>query len=141
MEYAIQLLLPILGGLLLGFWLTENYGVSPIWTVVLAILGMVGGIGILYKRFSYPHLYPDSKSPSADNSSAVQPHRTAQPKTGAIQISKLEAPTEPSTGKSIPIEQLEFLYEEPDHERNRKEFDLNLDDEQPENGKPEKELE
>ncbi|HEY9687475.1 MAG TPA: AtpZ/AtpI family protein [Coleofasciculaceae cyanobacterium] len=54
MDYAIQLLLPIIGGLMLGMWLTRHFGVSPIWTVVLAILGMAGGIGIMVKRFSVP---------------------------------------------------------------------------------------
>lgn len=95
MEYAIQLLLPILGGLLLGFWLTEYYGVAPIWTVILAILGMVGGIGILYKRFSYPELYNQS------------PKRLE--KTGKS----------PSTEQKLPVDQLDFLYkryEDDDHE-------------------------
>jgi hypothetical protein len=50
MEYAIQLILPIIGGLLLGDWLTRTYGLSPLWTVLLGILGMVMGIRILYKR-------------------------------------------------------------------------------------------
>ncbi len=50
MEYAIQLLLPILGGLMLGDWLHRKFGISALWTIVLAILGMVAGLGILYKR-------------------------------------------------------------------------------------------
>lgn len=51
MEYAIQLLLPIIGGLWLGNWLSETFGLSPIWTVVLGVLGLAGGIGMMYKRF------------------------------------------------------------------------------------------
>lgn len=94
MEYAIQLLLPILGGLLLGFWLTQHYGVSPIWTVVLAVLGMVGGIGIMYKRLTYPELYQDTK---------------AKPST-------LKKSDKPSTDKarSVPIEKLDFMYRDLD---------------------------
>jgi F0F1-type ATP synthase assembly protein I len=104
MDYAIQLLLPILGGLLLGFWLTQHYGVSPLWTVVLAILGMVGGIGILYKRVSYPELYRDT-------------HRTA---------SKKSDDSEKQT--SVPVEKLDFLYREPDaHPSDGDEF-KDLDD-------------
>ena len=61
MDYAIQLLLPIMGGLFLGLWLQENWGASPLWTVVLAILGMVAGIGIMYKRLMYPS-QPDSEA-------------------------------------------------------------------------------
>jgi hypothetical protein len=62
MEYAIQLFLPVIGGLLLGNWLTKTYGLSPIWTVLLGILGLAGGIGIMYKRFllqqNLPHFTP-----------------------------------------------------------------------------------
>lgn len=53
MEYAIQLFLPILGGLLLGNWLHQRFGISQIWTMVLAVLGMAGGIAVLYKRQMY----------------------------------------------------------------------------------------
>lgn len=90
MEYAIQLFLPILGGLLLGLWLTEHYGVAPIWTVILAILGMVGGIGILYKRFSYPELYNQPPKVSGKNGE-----------------------TPPETPK-LPVDQLDFLYKKYD---------------------------
>lgn len=50
MDYAIQLFLPILGGLLLGYWLNQNWGVPSVWTVVLAMLGMVAGLIIMYRR-------------------------------------------------------------------------------------------
>lgn len=95
MEYAIQLLLPILGGLLLGLWLTEHYHVAPIWTVILAILGMVGGIGILYKRFSYPELY------------------NQLPKTPGKTLKK------PDESSKLPVEKLDFMYkhyDDDDHE-------------------------
>jgi hypothetical protein len=52
MEYAIQLLLPIIGGLWLGNWLNRTYGLPSIWTLILAILGMMAGLGILYKRYA-----------------------------------------------------------------------------------------
>jgi F0F1-type ATP synthase assembly protein I len=95
MEYAIQLLLPILGGLLLGFWLTQHYGVAPIWTVVLAILGMVGGLGIMYKRLTYPELYPrDTKAP-------IKPSKHGE--------------TSANKSNSVPIEKLDFMYREPDN--------------------------
>lgn len=73
MDYAIQLLLPVIGGLLLGQWLSRTYGVSPLWSVVLAILGMFAGIAILYKRFANPALYP--KRPV--NPSKIKPDETA----------------------------------------------------------------
>ena len=80
MEYAISLLLPIVGGLMLGVWLTRNFGVSPIWTVVLAILGLAGGIGVLAKRFAYSNPTPAQKSPDSVVSTAK--------KTGAKQPGK-----------------------------------------------------
>jgi hypothetical protein len=51
MEYAIQLLLPVIGGLMLGNWLSSQYHVSSLWSVFLAIAGLFGGIGMLYKRY------------------------------------------------------------------------------------------
>lgn len=63
MDYALILLLPILGGLLLGNWLSQRFGLSPIWSLVLAILGMFAGIGIMYKRYAYPELYGESRRP------------------------------------------------------------------------------
>lgn len=53
----MQLLVPILGGLLLGYWLHRQFGVSPVWTVVLAVLGMFAGLGIMYKRLMFSDLY------------------------------------------------------------------------------------
>ncbi len=35
---------------MLGNWLSQTYGLSPIWTVLLGVLGLFAGIGILYKR-------------------------------------------------------------------------------------------
>ncbi|MBX2859847.1 MAG: AtpZ/AtpI family protein [Vampirovibrio sp.] len=50
MDSAIQLLVLTAGGLMLGVWLNQEFGLPPIWILVLAILGMVAGIGILYKN-------------------------------------------------------------------------------------------
>ncbi len=57
MEYATTLLITILGGLMLGVWLHNQFGVSEVWTIILAIVGLFMGIGILYKRSMYPELY------------------------------------------------------------------------------------
>jgi F0F1-type ATP synthase assembly protein I len=50
MDYAFQLLFPILAGLFIGLWLHENFDASPLWAVGLAILGMVAGLAIMYKK-------------------------------------------------------------------------------------------
>lgn len=63
MDYALILLLPILGGLMLGHWLSQKFGISPVWSVVLGILGMFAGIGIMYKRYAFPELYGEEKRP------------------------------------------------------------------------------
>jgi len=108
MDYAIQLLLPIMGGLLLGYWLNQRFGADPIWTVILAILGMVGGIGILYKRFTYPELYAQSDK---------EAHQKTKPKASKISGQKPgKAPPGSTSEKktALPIEHLDFLYREPD---------------------------
>ncbi|MGE0201045.1 MAG: AtpZ/AtpI family protein [Candidatus Melainabacteria bacterium] len=50
LDVAIQMLIPIGGGLLLGQWLENTYGFSPLWTVGLAVFGLVSGLWIVYKR-------------------------------------------------------------------------------------------
>lgn len=57
MEYAIELFIPFFGGLLLGAWLNRQFHVSLLWTLVLGILGFLAGLGIIYKRMTYPELY------------------------------------------------------------------------------------
>lgn len=106
MEYAIQMLIPIIGGLMLGMWLTKTYGVSPIWTIVLAILGMVGGIAIMYRKFAVP--------------------------LKKIQSSQLSSPRRNQSGQSEApgkhINDLDFLYKKYDHHNDDwKELDA-LDD-------------
>ncbi len=73
MDYALILLLPILGGLLLGNWLSQRFGLSPIWSLALAILGMFAGIGIMYKRYAYPELYGGQKPPGLFKKRPKQP--------------------------------------------------------------------
>lgn len=64
MDYAIQLLIPVIGGLMLGIWLTKTYGVPSIWTIVFAIAGMVAGIAIMYRRFSGSQSKVETYKPS-----------------------------------------------------------------------------
>lgn len=98
MDYAIQLLLPVIGGLMLGMWLNKTYGVPSIWAVILAILGMIGGIGILYRRFSQPRVdVKDMKNLSS------HPKRTRTPAEG--------------TQKTAHLKELDFLYHDYDHEK------------------------
>lgn len=70
MEYAFQLLIPILVGLCLGNWLSHTYHISPLLTILLAILGFALGIGVLAKRSllnrSIPKLNPNSTKASSD---------------------------------------------------------------------------
>lgn len=50
MDYALQLLGLILLGLYAGHWLDNKTGREPLFTLLGMLLGMVLGIGILYKR-------------------------------------------------------------------------------------------
>jgi F0F1-type ATP synthase assembly protein I len=50
MDYALQLLIPILLGLYIGHWLDEKTQGKPWFTLVGLILGMVLGIATMYKR-------------------------------------------------------------------------------------------
>lgn len=86
MEYAIQLLLPILGGLWLGNWLNQTYGIPSIWTLILAILGMMAGLGILYKRYA---LEQKNMPPPA---------------------SRKSKPLKSDDETRVPLEDLDFLY-------------------------------
>ncbi len=71
MEYASQLLIPIMLGLFLGQWLQNTYEFSALWTVGLAIAGMFGGIVLMYKRYSYPRLYK-KHSDTSDKKTAIK---------------------------------------------------------------------
>jgi F0F1-type ATP synthase assembly protein I len=54
MEYASTLLVTIGLGLFIGQWITTNFNVSSLWTVILAIVGLFMGIAIMAKRLSTP---------------------------------------------------------------------------------------
>lgn len=107
MDYAIQLLLPILGGLMLGYWLTQSFGASPIWMVLLAILGMVGGIGILYKRFSYPELY--QKGGALSKTSHTHKNKPANVQSSS-DLEHSTSSTSPSAKQTLSLDELHFLY-------------------------------
>jgi hypothetical protein len=105
MEYAIQLLLPVVGGLMLGMWLTKTYGIPQIWTVVLAILGMAAGLFIMYRRVS---------APENAETHAVRPKKAGTHPSTSSQSSK--AATTPSLKSKYPgvhIRDLDFLYHPP----------------------------
>jgi hypothetical protein len=53
MDTATDLLVPILLGLGLGWWLQTRYGAPAIVTVLGGIVGMVLGLVILYRRLRY----------------------------------------------------------------------------------------
>ncbi len=50
MEYAIQLLMPLLLALWAGHWLDEKMGSGPWCTLVGMLVGFALGFGLLYKR-------------------------------------------------------------------------------------------
>lgn len=102
MEYAIQLILPILGGLLLGNWLTRTYGISPLWTVLLGILGMVMGIRILYKRSLAEQAlqkerWPTQKKPATPSPPLQSLKKTQAPRAEPNLSSRGEADDTPKT--------------------------------------------
>lgn len=106
MEYAIQLLLPILGGLLLGNWLHETFGFSQLWTLLLAVLGLFGGIGLLYKRqMTGNRPLPTLRFPLSHEGKTLKQTRPE---------SKTEEPQPPSA--AIPHEDLLELYKKVDRE-------------------------
>jgi F0F1-type ATP synthase assembly protein I len=52
LEYTLQLLIPILLGVLLGQWLHKTYGLPPVWIGILGILGLCAGVVIVYKNLT-----------------------------------------------------------------------------------------
>ena len=95
MDYAIQLLLPIVGGLMLGMWLTKTYGINPIWTVLLAVLGMIGGIGILYRRFSPTPMDPKTIHSNTGKPSSPEKHKPRPPQQKSVHHTELNFMYEP----------------------------------------------
>ena len=117
MDYAIQLLLPVIGGLMLGIWLTKTYHLSPIWTVVLAILGMIGGIGVIYKRFSYPQ--------GGSTSGKLPTYKGKASKSGKAHSASSSEQSSEHPGAHI--KDLDFLYRE-HHDQNDHDDWKELDD-------------
>ena len=60
MDYALTLFTPMMGGLMLGLWLMNERGYSPMWAMGLAGAGFACGIVLLWKRAAYPQLYNDT---------------------------------------------------------------------------------
>ena len=50
MDYAFTLLIPLIGGLLLGNWLSRQFGISQLWTLLLGFIGLGLGFAAVYKR-------------------------------------------------------------------------------------------
>lgn len=72
MEYAIEMLIPVLMGLYVGMWMTDHWGAPSMVTPGLAILGMVAGIAIMARRVkrmqgNLPKPDPQKIKPIKDN--------------------------------------------------------------------------
>jgi hypothetical protein len=129
MEYAIQLLLPILGGLLLGSWLHRTFGLSDIWTMLLAVLGLAAGIAILYKKQMMGH-------------NPLPKITLPEPKRGGDAAKKTGKPGQTDSAlpekQSLSHEELLDLYKKADREPPTDDFaldDLLGDDEGPDDPK------
>jgi Putative F0F1-ATPase subunit Ca2+/Mg2+ transporter len=108
MEYAIQLLIPILVGLCLGNWLSHTYHTSPLLTMFLAVLGFALGIGVLAKKSllntSMPKL--DLKAKHASSHKEAQQGKWVEKQTGIL-------PNE-----------MDFLYKDYSHEAPDRDYDF-----------------
>ncbi len=49
LNLGIQMIIPIIGGAFLGIWLDGKYESSPLWTLILACLGIVVGMYGFFK--------------------------------------------------------------------------------------------
>jgi hypothetical protein len=67
MDYALDLLIPILGAIGLAQWLINSHQ-WPLFTMVwMPIVGLFGGLGLLYKRqIARQSALPDSPPQSTD---------------------------------------------------------------------------
>jgi len=134
MEYAIQLLIPMLAGLCLGSWLTRHYHASPIWTLALGLLGFALGIGVLAKKSllntNMPKLNTGKKT--SDIHASTPSDSGSHPSIGAESKATLEAKgrfIEKSTG--IMPHEMDFLYQDYSHESDDQPYDFSdRDDEQ-----------
>jgi hypothetical protein len=69
MDYAMDMFIPIVGGLFLAQWLINQYHWPDITIVLFPVVGLFLGIGLLYKR-------------QLTNSQAEQPDTTPPDNTG-----------------------------------------------------------
>jgi hypothetical protein len=109
MEYAIQLLIPMLAGLGIGNWLTKTYHVSPLWTVALAILGFALGFGVMAKKALL-----NSNIPKWDKSKKLSNASPTTQEKGRV--------VEKSTG--IMPHEMDFLYQDYSHEADDTSYDF-----------------
>jgi len=74
-DMAIDMLVPIVGALFLGMWLQNRFGLSPLWTVSLAIFGMIAGLRITYMR-----LETKRKQDEIDHPKVKEPEKPFNPR-------------------------------------------------------------
>lgn len=111
MEYAGQLLIPIMLGLFLGQWLQNTFNMSPLITVLLAVLGMAAGMGLMYKRLMYPQLYQanntdDSRAPDKSIHQQSAPQKTTVPLNEKHSPEKFRPAPLPIDGKPTDADKL-----------------------------------
>ncbi|MEB3206657.1 MAG: AtpZ/AtpI family protein [Vampirovibrionales bacterium] len=73
MDYAIQLLIPVLGGLMLAIWMNQKGWLSPLWVPIFPVLGLALGIGVVAKRLL---LSPSEKKSYLPDPTESQPLNT-----------------------------------------------------------------
>jgi len=110
MEYAIQLLIPMLAGLCLGTWLTQKYHASPLWTLALGLLGFALGIGVLAKKAllntTIPKMDLKTKSAPSQAKQADEKGRFIEKSTGILP------------------HEMDFLYQDYSHKPDDQDYDF-----------------
>jgi F0F1-type ATP synthase assembly protein I len=84
LDTAIDMLLYVIGGLMLGIWLYNEHGASAFWVIVLPILGMLFGLWTAYKRSRYKvgiprHPKKNAGKENADSTMHGSPLKNWQP--------------------------------------------------------------
>ena len=110
MEYAIQLLIPMLAGLCLGNWLTQQYHASAIWTLLLGLLGFTLGIGVLAKKALLNKSIPKMDISARSAASTIE------------KTNEKGQFIEKSTG--IMPHEMDFLYQDYSHETDDQVYDF-----------------
>lgn len=81
-DTALDMLIPIILGLMLGTWLHNRHGWGEIWIVLFAVLGMVVGLWTAWKRSRYKMQNRPPQKPAEDkeeNPTAESPLKNWQP--------------------------------------------------------------